>query len=385
MPREHGGSLSDSIGRAFASLRANIFSVSVISSFFLLLVVYYFYASPIQSLNLTQSKIIPGRKSSSQPEPEPVNSASGQQVSKFDIVLLKEPQDEDYRRRWSKYQLWNVLKTDAAERIERERDRNDKELRRRLPQVLTIGVAKCGTHALNFFLQLNPSLATSHLETNFFVFWDRYRQGYSWYRQRMYPSYPDQITMDQGTFYAQNPGILPRVAAANKNMKFILVMCDPVARDISHFTHGQTFHGRPLDKTFEDKMFTETRKVIASKFHYNFDTLLQHWLPYVRNGRLHVVDGMRMKTDPVHELNLVEDFVGVPRVISDKLVVFNKTKGYFCKYEDREEVCMKSNIGHEHPDVAPWATHALREWYKPQMRRFSNLTGVRFDWMTEYF
>ena len=92
-----------------------------------------------------------------------------------------------------------------------------------------------------------------------------------------------------------------------------------------------------------------------------------------------------MKIDPVHELNLVEDFIGVPRVISDKLVVFNKTKGFFCKYEHRREECMRTSKGRDHPDVPTWATHALTEWYKPQIKRFSEVTGVRFDWMAKSY
>ena len=319
-----------------------------------------------------------------EPQIKSLNSMQSEMMSHFDPVPMNASDDEQYRRQFLKFQLGYILKMDAAERAERKRDRDVKELRRRLPQVLTIGVAKCGTHALNFFLQLNPFLATSHLETNFYVFLERYRQGYNWYRQRMKPSYPNQTTMDQGTFYAQVPGILPRVDAVNENMKFILVMCDPVTRDISHFSHGQLFHERRLNATFEETIFSQFKRVITSRLYYDYGRLIQSWLPYVEEGRLHVVDGMRLKTDPVSELNLVEDFIGVPRIITDKLVVFSKPKGFFCKYRDGKEQCMTTNKRRKHPDVATWATAALREWYKPQIKTFSKLTGVRFDWMSEY-
>ena len=316
---------------------------------------------------------------------QPEMTPGRQSATEFDLLPMEASNDTEAKEKWLRYKLGYVLKIDQTELEERKRDKEVKRMRGRLPQVLTIGVAKCGTTALNFFLQMNPFLCPSRTESNFFVFWDRYRQGYSSYRQHMHQSYPNQITMDMGTYYAPTPGILPRVAAVNKNMKFILVMCDPVARDVSHFVHGQSSNGRNVNGTFENQYFTDTRMLLASRLRYNYDRLIEPWLPFLKEGRLHVVDGNRMKIDPVHELNLVEDFIGVPRVISDKLVVFNKTKGFFCKYEHKQEECMRTSKGREHPDVPTWVTHALTEWYKPQIKRFSEMTGVRFDWMVKSY
>ena len=302
-----------SFGRALAHFRINCFSVKLVYTFFILFVFYWFCVPPFKSMlnqrktmvmlatggkdqnnmvsknfddmsirtpngkvldsnrkrkdepdespsksnrskteayNPTQPKTMSDRKHVTESNPSSISDE--QKYSQFDLLRMKAPNDPMATENWSRNKFGYVLKIDQTEIEERKRDKEVKEMRRRLPQVLTIGVAKCGTTALNFFLQMNPFLCPSRSESNFFVFWDRYSQGYSWYRLRMHQSYLNQITMDQGTHYAQNPGILPRVAAVNKNMKFILVMCDPVSRDVSHFVHGQSSNGRNVNGTFEN-------------------------------------------------------------------------------------------------------------------------------------
>src|SRR5438105_3954856 len=56
----------------------------------------------------------------------------------------------------------------------------DEIIERRLPQVVIIGVKKCGTRALLEFLRLHPDIRARGPETHFF---DRfYQNGLEWYR-----------------------------------------------------------------------------------------------------------------------------------------------------------------------------------------------------------
>ena len=277
-----------------------------------------------------------------------------------------------------------ILDIDSNELIERNLDKTESSLRRRLPQVLTIGFAKCGTAALHFLLELNPALAPSKCESNFLAIYERYVQGYNAYRSLMQPSTPDQVTLDRGTFYAVVPEIMPRINATNKNMKFILVACDPITRDISQFTHWLNTSKRPQNASSPDpsfrNFFFEKGVLKPEMMRYKYDELILPWLTYLKQKRMHIVDGTRFKTHPVEEMQLVEDFLGVKRAISYKDLVFNKEKGFFCKFVETMDICMDSQKGRLHPKVTNRLKGKLKAFYKPHVKKFSELTGRQFAW-----
>ena len=276
-----------------------------------------------------------------------------------------------------------VLPVDDDEMIERKLDRTFTAPRRRLPKALTVGIAKCGTAALHFFLSLNPALVPSKCESNYLAVYQRYKQGYNAYRSLMQPSYAHQITIDRGTFYAVLPELWPRILATNNKMKFLMVVCDPVTRDISHFTHKINTQKPENDSTtmptFEQYRF-ENGVVKSALLRYKYDELILPWLPYLASKRLHIVDGNRLKTHPVEELQQIEDFLGLERAITYKNVVFNKEKRFYCKFIDGEEVCMTSQKGRVHPFVSDRLKNKLKVYYRPHMRKFFKLIGRDFSW-----
>lgn len=78
---------------------------------------------------------------------------------------------------------------------------------RRLPQVIIIGVRKCGTRALLEMLALHPRVQKAAGEVHFFDRDDNYRRGLEWYRRKMPHSFRGQITIEKSPSYFVTPEV----------------------------------------------------------------------------------------------------------------------------------------------------------------------------------
>lgn len=93
---------------------------------------------------------------------------------------------------------------------------------RKLPDLLIIGVKKCGTRALLEFLRLHPDVRAASNEIHFF---DRhYSFGLNWYRKKMPPTVSGQLTMEKTPSYFVTSTVPARVHRMNPNMKLLLVV-----------------------------------------------------------------------------------------------------------------------------------------------------------------
>ena len=103
-----------------------------------------------------------------------------------------------------------------------------------LPKVLIIGVAKSGTNALEWFLQLHAQIRITALEPNFFNL--HYKKGLDWYCRKM-PCTRDHVMVMERTpsYYADL--VQKKVYDFDKNMKLLLIVRDPVDRMISHLVN----------------------------------------------------------------------------------------------------------------------------------------------------
>ncbi|GIY15988.1 heparan sulfate glucosamine 3-O-sulfotransferase 3A1, partial [Caerostris extrusa] len=72
-----------------------------------------------------------------------------------------------------------------------------------------------------------------------------------------------------------------------------------------------------------DTSWSAIRIGVYSKF-------LEWWTKYFRMEQIHFVSGENLIRDPAGEMALVQDFLGLDRVITDKHFYFNETKGFPC-------------------------------------------------------
>uniref|UniRef100_A0A8C9SEL5 Sulfotransferase n=1 Tax=Scleropages formosus TaxID=113540 RepID=A0A8C9SEL5_SCLFO len=255
---------------------------------------------------------------------------------------------------------------------------------KKLPQAIIIGVKKGGTRALLEALRIHPDVRAVGNEPHFF---DRnYDKGLDWYRDLMPSTLDSQITMEKTPSYFVTSSAPKRIYSMARDIKLIIVVRNPVTRAISDYT--QTLSKRPEIPTFEVLAFkNRTLGLIDASWSALrigiYALHLEGWLQYFPLSQMHFVSGERLIVDPAGEMEKVQDFLGLKRIITDKHFYFNKTKGFPClkKPEDSSTPrCLGKSKGRTHPNIDPDVIHRLQKFYKPFNMMFYQMTGQNFQW-----
>lgn len=109
---------------------------------------------------------------------------------------------------------------------------------------LIVGAMKCGTTSLFEYLAQHPQIAAcKEKEPNFFSERKIWERGISWYQGLWdWQSGVHKIALEASTSYSQYtkfPKVVPRIAGANINAKFIFIMRNPIERIESHHTYAR--------------------------------------------------------------------------------------------------------------------------------------------------
>ncbi|XP_062865928.1 heparan sulfate glucosamine 3-O-sulfotransferase 3B1 [Trichomycterus rosablanca] len=255
---------------------------------------------------------------------------------------------------------------------------------REFPQAIIIGVKKGGTRALLEFLRVHPDVRAVGAEPHFF---DRfYHKGLDWYRNLMPRTLEGQITMEKTPSYFVTREAPRRIFTMNHNTKLIVVVRDPVTRAVSDYT--QTLSKNPGLPSFQNLVFkNSTTGLIDTSWSAVrigiYAKHLENWLRYFPLSRLLFVSGERLVTDPASEMERVQDFLGLKRLVTNKHFYFNQTKGFPClkKPEGSSRPrCLGKSKGRAHPHIPPEVLYRLRDFYRPFNLKFYQMTGQDFGW-----
>jgi hypothetical protein len=109
-----------------------------------------------------------------------------------------------------------------------------------LPTFVIIGVMKCGTTSLHYYLAEHPEVCMppKKKETDFFVADLNYRRGLAWYESLF--TRPAKACGEASPHYAmswQFPGVPERMHAVLPEAKLIYLVRDPLERMISEYRH----------------------------------------------------------------------------------------------------------------------------------------------------
>ncbi|KAI0234776.1 Heparan sulfate glucosamine 3-O-sulfotransferase 1 [Lamellibrachia satsuma] len=260
---------------------------------------------------------------------------------------------------------------------------------RRLPQCIIIGEMKCGTRALLAYLELHPDIITVIQELDYFNF--HYKNGQEWYRNQMPLSKPGQVTIEKTPQYYETAEVPDRVYAMNASIKIILVVRNPVDRSVSHWLHV-CFKARVAKEALNSCRTIENAGILTREGYINPNSKFIRRSSYVRNienwtqlfpvgTQLHIVDGDKLVTDPVSELEKVETFLGLSHHITQRNIVFNEEKGFYCMVSDKgQEQCLGKDKGSKHPILKPEVEAKLRRYFKPLNERFYRIVRRDFGW-----
>ena len=265
----------------------------------------------------------------------------------------------------------------------------------RVSDALLIGVSKCGSKALMFFLDLQPQVFAILGEVEYLCDVS-YKRGLDFY----YENLPKDVSTNQLIFekdgtcwrrdhYAER--VYETYKSLNKSLKIVVVVCDPVYRVQSWYIHGTDNdkygleYGR-YDTDFEGVAFNPDGSVNTSfdgVIAATYDERFAPWLRYFDRKQIHVIDGDLMKKEPYQVLHDLETFLGLDHIVTRENFYFNETKGYFCKVKHPSGGfvrCMQSTKGRPHPVIDQKLLEKLYEHFKPHNNRFEEQTGQKFLW-----
>lgn len=272
------------------------------------------------------------------------------------------------------------------------RSHEEDRFEKRLPNTLIIGVKKGGTKALLLFLNFHPQIRACRKEVHFFDNQLHYRNGLSWYKNKMPRSYQNQITMEKSPRYFVTSRVPMRVYRMSPKMKIILILRDPVKRAISDYVHMKTRKKHALIKGDIETILWRNKTEFNYKARFIqgglYSVFLKRWLLYFPRDQIHIVNGDKLIADPGGELRKVQKFLKIDLLMDRKDFVFNTTKRFYCLKNrpdldpdiKQEIVCLGPSKGREHPTISERTLRAMQDFYRPYNQELYKIVGTDFGW-----
>ncbi len=273
----------------------------------------------------------------------------------------------------------------------------------------------------------------------------------------MPPTTEDQLTIEKTPSYfitklapsrVYNMSLLMKNEASGRGgVRLIVVVRDPVTRAVSDYTQAAAKRPdlEPFDQlAFLDRPSSGLLAATSRFFQQRDDKLLsqrvvdtswgaikiglyarhlERWLRFFPPDRIHFVHGERLVVDPAGELALVQDFLGLRRLVTADMFHFNATKGFPCLLRrqtppspsstspstplppeinltsspaslvnrsstsvDRTPPpftlrCLGKTKGRVHPTIDAAVLQRLRDFYRSFNEKFYAMTRINFGWL----
>ena len=260
------------------------------------------------------------------------------------------------------------------------------QLTRKLPTAIIIGVAKCATTALLSFIAAHPNVVgDGYKEIYYFSNLKNYRKGHEWYREQMPFSNENQITIEKTPTYFTDVKSPERVFALNPHMKIIAIVCDPVVRAVSHYTHEKNNRIKinlvryGSDNVSDSKAFEKLLRfsqktlknipIIRDGFYYEH---IQNWARYFPKNQILFINGEKFRKEPSVEIDKLQTFLNLEHLIKKEHFVYNQTRGLYCMRNPitSKFICMGADKGRKHPEIDKVVLDELKSLYKPHNQIF---------------
>lgn len=110
---------------------------------------------------------------------------------------------------------------------------------------------------------------------------------------------------------------------------------------------------------------------------------LAQWLRHFPQSQIHVVSGEELVRNPAREMAMVQDFLGLRRLVSEDHFYFNRTKGFPCLKKSEgsgSPHCLGKTKGRTHPRLSEENVRRLRKFFEPHNEEFFKLVQRDFGW-----
>jgi len=273
---------------------------------------------------------------------------------------------------------------------------NFSSVKQKLPNAIIIGAAKCATTALLEFIAAHPNVVgNSSKEIYYFSSVNNYKKGQEWYRQQMPYSNENQITIEKTPTYFTDLKSPERVYKLNSKMKIIVIVCDPVVRCVSHYTHEKV-NGKnwaiksSLSKGMSDSEILKmlllhgpdrlhSIPIFRDGFYYDH---IQNWLRYFPLSQILFINGQQLKQEPSVEIDKLQLFLNLEPLIKKEHFVYNETRGLYCIRNPitSEVKCMDADKGRKHPQIDTTILNDIKKLYRPYDQKLFNLINETPWW-----
>ncbi|XP_003724548.1 heparan sulfate glucosamine 3-O-sulfotransferase 1 [Strongylocentrotus purpuratus] len=271
---------------------------------------------------------------------------------------------------------------------------------KRAPSTIVIGTKKSGTTTLKNFLSYHPDVAFAEKELKFIN--NHNLVTLDEYSSLMPYSTPQQVTMEKTPGYFIRLVVAKRLKIAIPDVKFIVIIRDPVNRAISDFVHmryvdvtsvdgAKLLHIKPkygnkiryeAFETFRESVLFQNGTVkdynslVDSGIYVKY---FRQWLQYFPLDRFLILDGEEFVKDPTPTMHRVESFLGIRQFFTEDHFYFDEQKHFYCLKEPLN-TCMAKGKGRPHPQVDDYVINKLSEFYRPYNMELENLLNRTFPW-----
>lgn len=252
-----------------------------------------------------------------------------------------------------------------------------------IPNFLCIGAPKAGTTTLYHHLRTHPQVfVTTPKELNFFSHDERYARGWGWYFDHFKGIQPGQLAIGEfGVTYAATtarPQIIPRIQRHLRDVRFIYMVRDPVARMESSYLEDLLGKNRARSQCSFAEYIRRPVALDTSRYGAQYAAYAEAF----GEDRLHVILLEQFQRDPQGELLRLSRFLGIDstpllehqvelrntaeekRLDGPFLRLFRKVPGF-------------ARIRRALP--AEWQ-NPLRQWLKPQLASKPVWSPDDLDW-----
>ncbi|XP_039254621.2 heparan sulfate glucosamine 3-O-sulfotransferase 6-like [Styela clava] len=321
----------------------------------------------------------------------------------FNVVTLTfEQRDGKSDRRADKHSTRNsewiqaiILNTEKAEQREH-----------RCPDVIGIGVQKCGTRAVHNFLQFHPYIRALKYESHFF---DQNKiEGLDYYRQILPTAADHELVMEKTPAYFRTlPDNLPQIMhQLMPNLKIIIILCNPTRRALSGFVMAQTRNnksenfdsyvkGVSLKNLSENANKVQPQHIYRGIYHAN----MGRWINEFPDSHF-IINGEDFLVNPGLVIEELQDFLKIPKLLRREDFFRNETTGLFCvkKWWEKEMVsenwseksnvdsCLlhkgmtRSKVALPHFSMSNNTRQVLNAFYRPHNEILYKMLGRNFGW-----
>ncbi|MCM8775504.1 MAG: sulfotransferase domain-containing protein [Candidatus Omnitrophica bacterium] len=265
-----------------------------------------------------------------------------------------------------------------------------------LPDFLVIGGQKCGTTFLFSLLKCHPAVRMPlQKEIHFFDYPGHFAKGLAWYRSHFplrFSSFWHRghhgqgfITGEASPYYLYHPHAPKRIFETLPNMKFVVLLRNPIDRAYSHYFH-EVRHG--FEKlSFEEavdgeearlshdreRLFRDEAYYSFSHHHYSYLARgiyvdqLKTWFRFFPRANFFIAQSEKFFSDPKRVGAQVFQFLGL------------STEGLWPLVGARRSG-IDRNGGGRYPEMNPSIRQRLRDYFKPHNERLTALLGIDFSW-----